>query len=451
MPRRALLVGALVLAGLAAAVLVALTRKVDAECPVPLEPVPQEQPALVELAELVPTGSVGATRKPVVQAAGALGAPFGEVVSGRFYDEGVPVIVPFGERTMLASASGSGGLFQAVALPDGEVDWARRYDAGAARGGLVGDAFVVLLGGADPSLLALASDDGAVLGCRAVPAEGAVTTVLTDQADADVVTAVGSAAGPVTLARLEPQAAELRWERRLEEVTEAGSVTVVGPSVVVSRLAADPVRRAEMAAAGGITAPMLTAYSLDDGAPTWQYPSSPDRATTAVSVVDGDASADLLTVLASQGAGRFPERSTVRLVALDPTGSEVWSAPLGRGFWGAELWGAHVVAQGPDPRGGAVLRSFSLATGEPEWEISTADLRPLPDGARRNFGSAVEVGERFVVPAPNGLLVVDPRTGSARQLDSEVPIEQVVPAGDHALVRTEDAVLVVELDVGPGV
>jgi hypothetical protein len=104
-----------------------------------------------------------------------------------------------------------------------------------------------------------------------------------------------------------------------------------------------------------------------------------------------------------------------------------------------------VVAQGADPRGGPQLRAFDAKHGSPTWRLRSEQAPPRGPDPRTNFGEAVQVGSRVLVPSPNGLLSVDPASGRAERLDSDVAIEQVLPLGDHAVVRTADALLVVGL------
>ena len=422
------------------------------ECPVQLDELERDIGELVPVAELAPEGSVGAERQPVIETIGGLGAPLGEVVAGRFYPEGTapPVLVPFGEDVVLAGADPQTGDFLAVEVPEGSVRWGRGYDAGPARGGLVGDAFVVLVGGSAPSVVALDSGDGDLLSCVAAPVageSGEVTTLLTDQAGTDVVVLAGPPAAPVTLSRIAPVAAEVAWQQELTGLVEAGSVTVVGETAVVSRIGSDPVRLADMAAAGGIGAPMIRAYSLADGNESWTYPAASDHGFTAALVVGSEAGSDSLVALtASPGRTGSSKATVARLVALDSEGVERWSTRLGAGFWSASLWGDLVVAQGAGRTGGAQLRAFSLTDGQLRWSVQSTTLPSLGEQPRTNFGSGTAVGDDYLVPAPNGLLIVDPASGETERLDSTVAVEQVVTAGDHLLVRTRDALLVLDTD-----
>jgi outer membrane protein assembly factor BamB len=387
---------------------------------------------------------VGEERRPVLDAVGGLGQPFGAVLSGRFYGDGssLPALVPFGDRVLLATGDAGAGSFRAVTLPDGEVRWGREYAGGAARGGLVADRLVVLLGGTRPSLVSFDSEDGDRVGCLAVPvaARGQGGTLLTDQAGRDVVVAAGPPGSPVTLSRVAPVPGSTAWDVRLAGVVEAGSLTATAGSVVVGRLPADPVRRTETAVAGGIERPTLAAYSLDDGSPVWRYPGPGAAADHAATVVGHDPSSGLLLVLSTAGPTQDAARTS--LVALDDAGREVWQRPLGTGFWDASLWGDRVVAQGPDPRGGPRLRAFAVADGHPVWDVPSRAMPPQGKDPRQNVGAAVEVGDVFVAPAPNGLISVD-RDGRVRRLDSEVAIDEVLPAGDVAVVRAGGALLVV--------
>ena len=445
-----LVLGVLALAFAAGLTLVSALR--GPGCVVELTEVERETPELVAADELAPEGTVGEEREPVIEAVEGLGGPFGDVVAGRFYPAGTegPVLVPFADDVVLASPGPEGGSFEAVDLPEGSVRWGRAYDGGAARGGLVGEDFVVLVGGTDPAVVALDSDDGDVVGCVAAPVSGAtgdVTTLLTDQAGADVVVLAGPPAASVTLSRITPADGEVRWETQLDGLAEAGSVTVSGDAVVVSRIAQDPVRLADMAAAGGIGAPMVTAYSLEDGSDTWSFPAGDDAARVAALVVGSDPTTGNLLLLTAEGVPSGSSMATTaRLVALDAVGQELWTVRLGEGYWNASLWGDTVVAQGAGLRGGARLRAFAVADGAQLWSLNSLGLPSLGDQPRTNFGSAVAVGERHLVPAPNGLVSVDAATGEVERLDSTVPIEQVFAAGDHLLVRTRKALLVLDTE-----
>src|SRR5438270_813758 len=77
---------------------------------------------------------------------------------------------------------------------------------------------------------------GTQAGCVAVPTQaGAAHTLLTDQAGSNVVVAAAPLAAPLTLSRIDPSHA-VRWHEQLPGVGDAGSVTVSGSSVVVSRV-----------------------------------------------------------------------------------------------------------------------------------------------------------------------------------------------------------------------
>lgn len=103
----------------------------------------------------------------VVTAVQGLGGPFGTVLAGRFYEQAdqVPSLVPAGDALGLATA----GSVRLVDVPSGAPRWGRSYDEGAARGGLVGEAFVVLVGGTTAAVVSLDAGDGAPQGCVPVP------------------------------------------------------------------------------------------------------------------------------------------------------------------------------------------------------------------------------------------------------------------------------------------
>jgi outer membrane protein assembly factor BamB len=437
----------LVLVALVGTGVVLLTR--GPECPVELTELERDLGELVAVEELAPEGSVGEERQPTIDAIDDLDGPVGDVVAGRFYPAGTapPVLVPFEDDVVLATAGEETGDFLAVDVPEGSVRWARGYDGGAARGGLVGTDFVVLLGGSQPAVLALDAEDGDRRSCVAVPVAGEsgdAETLLTDQAGTDVVVAAGPPAAPVTLSRIAPQDGEVVWDRELPGA-EAGSLTVVGGTAVVGRIETDPVRLADMAVAGGIAAPMVRAYSLEDGTESWSYPGPDEFRSTAALVVGNEPGTDDVVVLtAESGRSRSSQATVARLVALDAEGEERWTARLGSGYWNASLWGDLVVAQGAARGGGAQLRAYSLADGSFRWSLRSADLPLLGEQPRTNFGSGVAVGEDYLVPAPNGLLLIDPVSGETERLDSPVAVEQLFTAGDHLLLKTRDALLVLD-------
>ena len=100
---------------------------------------------------------------------------------------------------------------------------------------------MALVAGTAPTVVALDLRSGSVTSCTAVPlapgsrATGEGGTLLTDQADADVVVVAGAAAGRLELSRTDPARGAVRWQRTLD-ASEAGSVTVVGDTVVVDDL-----------------------------------------------------------------------------------------------------------------------------------------------------------------------------------------------------------------------
>jgi hypothetical protein len=81
--------------------------------------------------------------------------------------------------------------------------------------------------------------------------------------------------------------------------------------------------------------------------------------------------------------------------------------------------------------------------GRRAWTLDSRAFPALGVEPRQGFGAAVEVGGRYLVPAPNGVVAVDPRTGTATRLDSTEPVEQLLPVGEHVVVRTRTALLVV--------
>src|SRR4051794_11913779 len=373
MSRRVTLVGGVVLAFVLAVGLVAVARR-GPDCPVSM-PESDALPQLVAAADLAPSGSVGEQRRPVLDAVDGLGAPFDGLVAGRFYHSPsqVPTLVPSGSGVVLALARRTTGSFEAITLPDGDPLWARDYAGGEARGGRVGDAFVVLVGGSHPAVVSFDVADGKQVACVPVPGTtGEASTLLTDQAGRDVVVATAPLASPLTLSRIDP-AGDVRWHERLDGVSEAGSVTVAGGTVVVSRVGDAPARLADMAAAGGIGGPMVTAYSLATGRRTWSYPAPEEASSTAVSVVgadpSGSGSGGLVVLAARRGRSGSSTDVRMRVEALEADGTVRWATPLGTGYWSAQLVDGLVVAQGADPRGGPMLRAFGLDDGRRRWTV----------------------------------------------------------------------------------
>jgi outer membrane protein assembly factor BamB len=417
--------------------------------------VAREQGVLRELVprdELTPSGSVAATRLPTVTAFEELDPPFGPVVAGRFLKQGqsAPALLPLGDRLGLVS----GSVLRVLDLPSGEVAWSLRLSAPLASGGLVGDHVSLLTGGPSPTVVTVAADDGEPESCAEVPLTGTPTgqppdSLVTDQAGPDVVVAAARTASPVTLSRLVVLPAEEReeagawtaWEQELTGVTEVDDVRVVGDDVVVSQVA-DPVRLSEIALAGGITRPLVTAYDAADGEPTWNHPvGAGDRAATVVAEEAGSGTVFVLEV-SPTGDGR---ETRSRLVALDSEGGVRWTRPLGTGLTSGSGWGDLVVVQGPGPDGGARVRAFT-PEGARAWSLATPDL---PFGEQRdNFGSATTVGEELVVPSPNGLVAIAPDTGDPRPLNVREQVDDLAVVGQHLVVRSGPAVLVMELQAG---
>lgn len=440
---------------------------------------------LVPRAELLPEGSVGDERRPVVRAVDALGRALGTggVVAGRFFPgpADLPALVPLDDAVpgalLLARAPDPArpGSLTAVRLPGGDPAWARTFAGTTPGGGLVGDHLVTVLGPErraagtrPPAVLTLDPRDGSLVACVAPAVDQVVLDqdasrfrMLADQAGTDVVVAAVVPGRAVTLSRVAPAEGRVVWGRQTDGLTEAGSVTVTGPgpdgAVLLGRLGHDPVRLVEEAAAADRSdrsersRPDVAAYSLDDGDRVWTFPRPADRTAAMVVGADPDTGATVV-VTARRGAAAqtFPR---VSLVVLDPAGRPVWSRALGRGFWHGELWGSSVVLRGPDPRGGAgatLLRAHALEDGRRLWTVRSREAPPRGTEPREGFGPGVALGGQlggqlvgqYVVPAPNGLLQVDPATGRVARLDSDVAVDQVLPVGDLVLVRTGNALLV---------
>ena len=450
MPRRpAVLVAALTLLVLAGGAGWFVLRGGEPDCAIRTDAVDSTQAVFVGRAALVPAGSVGAERQPVVRAADALPAPFGQVVSGRFYghQDRVPQLVADGDAVVLAEPPATPGgptTLREAEPPEGEVRWARTLGGGAASGGPVGDRFVTAVGGADPTLLTVDASSGDLLGCHDVPVAGGsgAAIVRTDQAGSDVVLLASRPGGAPTLSVVDPENGTVRLRATLPPPDEVGSVAAVGGHAVVSRVGHDPVRLAELARRGGIPRPMVTAYSLEDGTKTWTYPRDP-APRTATAVMDSDPRTGETYVLAVTGRGG----PSSTLVALDADGRATWTKPLGRGFWDATTSGDLLLVQGPDPAGGAVLRALRRDDGSPAWTLHTSDF-PGPRQALQRFGPAAEVGGRLVMTTPGGLVLVDPATGRVAAVRTSLRVDQVLPVGDHVLLRSGEALLVLALDAG---
>lgn len=429
----------------------------DADCPdgaVPTRTANDPAPQFVPAAELAPAGTVGEERRPVLEAAAGLG--FGDVLAGRFYRQAdeVPAVVPLGEAVLLAAGprGDSPGTLSVIRVPDGTTAWQRLVDGPLPGGGLVGPDLVLLLGGQVPALLALDPDSGAQRACTAVPTESggsAGRTLLTDQAGEDVVVLAGPPAAPVTLARLDPGSGEVAWTRRLEGVVETGSVHVVGDHVLVSRLGRDPVRLAEAASgpAGPGAPAWVAAYALADGEPDPALTrrlarlSSPSGgATTVAASTAGDGSTEPgVTLLTSAADG------AMSLLAVGPSGALRWRVDLGTGYWDLTPVAEEglVLAQGP-AGDGTVLRAYAEADGTLRWSLRSAAYPSSGPAAPERFGPVTAYDGRLLLPAPNGLVVVDPRTGAAERRDVRLSPTQIIPVGDHLLVRSANALLVIE-------
>ncbi len=210
-------------------------------------------------------------------------------------------------------------------------------------------------------------------------------TVLTDQAASDVVLAATRPGSPSTLSVVDPADGTVRLESTLEGPGEVGSVSAIPGQAVVSRVTRDPVRLAEMAEAGGIERPMVTAYSLDDGSPTWTYPRGKRAPLTAAAVLDSDPATGETYVLAVSGPGRAGTAST--LVALDADGRVRVEPFLGAGYWDASIADDLLLVQGPASGGGALLRALHREDGSRAWTLVSRDY-PAARQALQRFGPA---------------------------------------------------------------
>ena len=196
-----------------------------------------------------------------------------------------------------------------------------------------------------------------------------------------------------------------------------------------------------MAVAGGIGSALVTTYDVATGEPGWTYPADgepDDRAATLLGEVPDTGG--LLLLEAAPGRDDRVTRTEWTLVALDADGAAAVAAParsrpgqrlgLGRPRRGAGTR-RRVAGRGCGP---------STSTADRCGACSTPDL---PFGEQRdNFGPATTVGEERLVPSPNGLVALDPETGRARPLNVREPIDELVVVGEHLVVRSGPALLV---------
>lgn len=440
------------------AVLTATSDPLD-DCPVELTGEAGGQEVLVPVDELAPEGSVAEERAPVLEAADALDAPFGELRAGRFFEgpDAVPVPVEVAGALGLVRADPDperrAGSLEVVELPAGAPVWRVGYAADAVTGGLVNDVVVLLVRGTDgsASALAFAAADGDPVGCVAVPAAGPADRIVTDQARERVVVATESAGAAVRLALLDPREG-VAWERSVDGQVEAGAVHVAGDTVTLSRVGVDPARLGELVADGGLERPTVTAYALVDGEPTWTYPADDEVSGAAATVLDTHDPTGRPVVLTVRAPARPGGRPVSSVAVLTEQGRVAWERRLGTGLWAGEVWADRVVVQGPDRASGALLRAFDVEDGSPAWRLRSRDL-PGPEGGAgdqpvrlERFGAGVDVGGDIVATAPGGLVVVDPEDGRSRLLPTDLEVTEVLPVGGALVVRVDTALLV--LDVG---
>ena len=160
-------------------------------------------------------------------------------------------------------------------------------------------------------------------------------------------------------------------------------------------------------------------------------------------MLDSDPATGEIYVLTVNGPG--PRVTSSRLVALDGEGRVVWDVLLGLGYWDASISDDLLLFQGPAVGQGVLLRALHRDDGSRAWTLHSRDF-PAGKHALQRFGPAVTVGDRLVMTVPGGLAVVDPATGSVRHVRTSLKVDQVLPVGDHVLVRAGAALLVLDLE-----
>ena len=129
------------------------------------------------------------------------------------------------------------------------------------------------------------------------------------------------------------------------------------------------------------------------------------------------------------------------MAAVDVEGRLRWERRLGTGFWSGALWGDVLVARGPGARGATALKGY--VDGRRAWTVDCRAFPALGLQPRTNSGLRCRSAESYLVPAPSGVVAIDPQTGASTRLDSTVAVEQVLPVGEHVVVRTRTALFVV--------
>lgn len=399
-------------------------------------------PQFVSREELLPQGSVGDERGELVQAFSSLG-PIGEVAAGRFFERerDVPVLVPYGERLMLVEAvPGEPARLSAVDLAEETpvTSWSsslapEEQEWTTFTGGPVGDDWVSVFSGPDPTLLSLDADGGPGL-CRPLPVDNGDVdvTAVTDQAEEDVVVLASVGTGGSWLARLDPGDGEELASTSAQGPETWQDVKVAGDLVVGSRWLPATIGTSGAPRPGDAQSPWIRAWSLD-AEPRWTYPAQGEPPVAAVLLDLGEDGTSYVVSF---------DRGGPWLDAVSADGEQVWRTPLDDGEWSGELWDDVVVMRSPDPQGGARLRAFDAASGEPRWTVRARQAPPVGEDPRSGFGTPLTDEARWWVPAPNGLLGIDRRTGRVERLDSTARIDQLLRVGDRVVIRSGEAVLV---------
>jgi hypothetical protein len=428
-------------------VVLAVTREGGgeaADCLV--EAQPREATAqFVSRESLLPIGSEGDRRRAVVTTLEGAG-PIGDVSAGRFYENRaeVPSLVPYGDRLSLVTAlQGRPATIATIDLGEEvpSTDWSVGLVSdepwSGFTGGAVGADWVAVFSGTQAATVTLAPD-GERVSCVALPVEGGGTDVVavTDQAGGEVVVLASGGTGDSWLGRLDPRSGEVLSSRR-DPGADAGQrqwedVKVAADLVVGSRWRPGTLGSSGLPRPDDAQAPWIVAWDLD-GSTRWQYPDASQRPFPAV-----------LLDLAPDGTAYVVsfDRGGPWLDAVDDDGQRAWRRPLRAGEWSGSLWDDVVVLRSPDPAGGPMLRALDARDGRQRWVARARQAPAVGEAPRSGYGEPLTTDEVWWVPAPNGLLRIDRRSGDVERLDLEARVDEMVRVGDALVVRSGEAVLV---------